>query len=189
MAELEVLRAGYDQTVRLVEGLGAPDLLRPTPCQDWDVRALLVHVVAATDGLVAMLHDEQPDWAGDGLGDDPAGAVRRSVTDALAAWAEPGATDRPSQQMPGMRLVDFAMGDAIAHAWDLSAALGRPLVLEEDLARVVQGRWHGEPSRQGRAYGAFGPQVEVPADAPALHLFLGDVGRDPQWGQGPTAQA
>ncbi len=177
-----MLRAGYARTTAHVEALTPQDLSRPTPCPDWDVRALLAHVVAATDGLVAMLHDQTPDWGKDALGDDPAAAVRGSVEASLAAWAEPGAVDTPSNQMPGMRVVDFAMGDAVAHAWDLASALGRPLDLPDEAAQAVLDRWQGEPADIGRTFGAFGPRVTVPADAPPLHRLLGEMGRDPAAG-------
>ncbi|MCW2613639.1 MAG: hypothetical protein JWN08_633 [Frankiales bacterium] len=183
--ELEVLQAGHGLTRALVEGLTPDDLSLPTPCRDWDVRALLVHVVAATDGLVAMLRDEPPDWGKDALGDDPPAAVRRSLEAALAAWSEPGAVDRRSQQMPGMRVVDFAMGDAVAHAWDLSSALGRAADLDPALVQVVLDRWGGEPAEEGRTWGAFGPRADVPADAPVLDRLLGELGRDPAFTAAP----
>jgi hypothetical protein len=34
---------------------------------------------------------------------------------------------------------------------------------------------------QGREMGLYGPQVTVPADAPALDRVLGLTGRDPAW--------
>jgi uncharacterized protein (TIGR03086 family) len=184
MDELQVLRTAYARTSENVEALSPEDLSRPTPCSEWDVRALLAHVVAATDGLTAMLHDETPDWGKDALGDDPGAAVRRSYEDSLAAWAEPGAVGKPSTQMPGMRVVDFALGDAVAHAWDLATALGRPLDLPDEVVQAVLDRWQGEPASIGRQYGAFGPAVEVPTDAPALHRLLGEMGRDPSAGAG-----
>lgn len=179
MTELEVLRTGYTATLRAVEELSPGDLARPTPCADWDVRALLVHVHAATDGLVEVLHGREGDWARDSLGDDPAAALRRSFDDALTAWAEPGAVDVASRQMPGMRVVDFAMVDAVAHAWDLCVALGRRFEIPDDQAALVHQRWAGEPAATGRQYGVFGPLVEVPDGDPVFDRLLGEVGRDP----------
>ncbi len=178
VSELDVLRAGYERTAALTASLSPGDLDRPTPCPDWDVRALLAHVIATADGLVDVLQGREADWGKDALGEDPATSVRRSVDAALEAWAAPGAVDTPSRQMPGMRVVDFALGDAVIHAWDLSAALGQPLALDDDVLQVVHARWQGEPSDTGRQYGVFGPRVDVPADAPLLHRFLGEVGRD-----------
>ena len=179
MSELALLQAAGSQLREVVRGIGPDDLHRPTPCADWDVRALLVHVVAATDGLVALLRGEQADWEKDSLGDDPAAAVDRSLSEALRAWSAPGAVEVPSQTMPGMRVVDFAAADAVAHLWDLGAALGRPVSLPDELVRPVRERWEGEPAEQGRTYGVFGPRVDVPEAAPELDRLLGLFGRDP----------
>lgn len=183
--ELEVLRAGYGRTTALVEGLAPGDLERPTPCSDWTVRDLLRHVVASTGGLVAMVRGEEPDWGRDALGDDPAATLRAAFAASLAAFAEPGAVDRPSTQMPGMRIVDFALGDAVAHAWDLAAALGSRADLDPALVQVVHDRWVGDPAETGRRFGAFGPRVDVPADAPVLDRLLGEMGRDPAFDAAP----
>lgn len=180
MDELDVLRAGHGATLGLVDDLRPDDLHRPTPCVEWDVRALLAHVVASTDGLVALLRDEQPDWEADSLGDDPAAAVRRSLTASLDAWAAPGALERPSSQLPGMRVVDVARGEAVAHAWDLSTALGRPLVLDDELVRIVHDRLDGDAAEQGRGWGVFGERAEVPEDAPVLERLVALFGRDPR---------
>lgn len=179
MSELEVLQAAFARTTELVEALAPDDLSRPTPCSDWDVRALLVHIVAANDGLVAVLHDQEADWGKDALGDDPAEAVRRSLGQALSAWSEPGAVERPSQQMPGMRVVDFAVGDAVVHCWDLATALGQDAGLDPAHVQLVRDRWEGEPAEQGRAYGVFGPEVAVADDAPPADRLAALLGRQP----------
>lgn len=181
MAELDVLQAAYDRMLTLVDQVGPEDLSRPTPCADWDVRALLAHVVAGQDGLVAMVRGEQPDFERDALGEEPAAALRRSLQEAQAAWAEPGAIEKPSQQMAGMHVVDFAMADAVVHCWDLASALGQPVGLDDGLAQQVLDRWPDEVLDTGRKYDAFGPRVEVADDAPAVDRLVAGMGRDPQW--------
>ena len=178
MYEFAVLQTAYDRTTASVEALTSEDLHRPTPCAEWDVRALVAHIVAGTDGLVAVLRGEEPDWGKDSLGDDPLAVLRQARDEALAAWSEPGAVETPSRQMPGMRVVDFAMADAVAHSWDLAAALGRPFDLPEAHAQLVFDRWE-DVADTGRQYGVFGPRVEVPDDAPVLVRLLGLFGRDP----------
>ena len=181
MDETDVLRAGADEVRRLVRDLAPEDLARPTPCPDWDVRALLAHVVTGQEGLVAVLRGEQPDWSRDALGDDPAAAVEQALDGVLEAWRQPGAVETPSQQLPGMRVVDFALADALAHAWDLGAALGRPPAFPDDVVRLAWERWSGGAAETGRTYGAFGPAVEVPGDRPLQDRLLGLFGRDPDW--------
>ena len=179
MSELEVLQTAFARTTALVEELAPEDLRRPTPCSDWDVRALLVHIVAANDGLVAVLHGQEADWGKDALGDDPAESVRRSLGQALSAWSEAGALERPSEQMPGMRVVDFALADAVVHCWDLATALGQDPGLDPAHVQLVRDRWEGAPAETGRTYDVFGPEVPVADDARPADRLAGLLGRDP----------
>lgn len=127
MDDLTALRAAFGR-LRALAPAGPDDLGRPTPCAEWDVRALLDHVVAGQSGLVAVLAGDVPDWSErDRLGDDPAGAVDRALDAALDAFSGPGAVDATSEKLPGLRIVDFAAADAVVHGWDLATALGRPL--------------------------------------------------------------
>ncbi|HEU0086681.1 MAG TPA: maleylpyruvate isomerase N-terminal domain-containing protein [Pseudonocardiaceae bacterium] len=46
MNEVEALQSTYARAQELVDGLEPADMMRPTPCSEWNVRALLVHLVA-----------------------------------------------------------------------------------------------------------------------------------------------
>ncbi|MGH2577621.1 MAG: maleylpyruvate isomerase N-terminal domain-containing protein, partial [Actinomycetota bacterium] len=65
----------------MTEDLTKADLDRPTPCTEWDVRALVSHTLGAMEMYAAFVDgDPPPDFeammAGrDVLGDDPHGAV------------------------------------------------------------------------------------------------------------------
>ena len=182
MDDLTVLRTAFARLRSLAATVGPDDLGRPTPCADWDVRALLDHVVAGQGGLVAVLRGDDPDWSdGDRLGDDPARAVDRALDAALTAFSAPGATEQTSEKLPGLRIADFAAADAVVHGWDLATALGQPLDLPDDVVRVVHDRWSGGAAETGRTYGAFGPEVPVAADRPLTDRLVGVLGRDPDW--------
>lgn len=181
MDDVDVLRAVADRVPAIVAELSEDDLGRPTPCPEWDVRALLQHWVGAQHGLLAMLRGDEPDWTADRLGDEPVRALQRCAGEVLEAWAQPGAVDVPSTQMPGMRVVDFAVADAVVHTWDLATALQRPFDLPDDVVQRPYDRWSGEAAETGRTYGAFGPAVTVAEDRPLLERFVGLLGRDPEW--------
>src|SRR5262245_46329534 len=60
----------------------------PTPCEGWDVRALVAHVVSEarwTSPLLAGLTIEQvgDQFDGDLLGDDPAGSAQEALAEAV----------------------------------------------------------------------------------------------------------
>ena len=51
---LEVLTRALDQTEQVLSEIPADQLADPTPCIDWDVAALVAHVVADTQNFVMM---------------------------------------------------------------------------------------------------------------------------------------
>ncbi|MGH9273687.1 MAG: maleylpyruvate isomerase N-terminal domain-containing protein, partial [Acidimicrobiales bacterium] len=53
MDPISVLRKAVDQTGRIVAGVKPEQLAVPTPCDDWDLRALLNHTI----GVVEMFDD------------------------------------------------------------------------------------------------------------------------------------
>ena len=122
----------------------------PTNCAPWSVRRLASHalnnqlvwagvvtgqqLVAPADALdaVAIPGDLEPVAA------DVSGRV-------MAVWRTEGLLDAthetPFGALPGSVVIDFAIIDAAAHAWDLSASLGQPVEFDPSeipvLAEVV----------------------------------------------------
>ena len=175
----------------IVRTTTADQLANPTPCTEYDVRALLNHLLfwgpalagagdkevvpppAATESEVDLVTG---DWRGDLL------AVLDRITSAwapAAAWE--GVTGMGgSYEMPATVIGDMITGELVVHGWDLAVATGRRLdVPAPVLAHVVA--TSVESAAQGREMGLFGPEVPVPADAPALDRVLGLTGRDPAW--------
>jgi uncharacterized protein (TIGR03086 family) len=126
-----------------------------------------------------MLAGAEPQWGEDPLGDDPKGAFQAAVVTNLAAWREGDNVEREANMLPGMRLIDLNLMDAVAHTWDLATALGRDVSFDDEAVRVVYDRWKDAPLDKSREFGAFGEEVPVPADAPVLHRLLGLSGRTP----------
>jgi uncharacterized protein (TIGR03086 family) len=119
------------------------------------------------------------------LGDDPAKRfgelVERSI-DAVKELGEDDLDDRIVHYTYG----DYPVREALWHAivfrttrsHDLARAIGLDSDLPEDLVKAV---WDiVEPhSDEWRQLGVFGPEVDVPADAPLKDRLLGLTGRQP----------
>ncbi|GGS41039.1 MULTISPECIES: TIGR03086 family metal-binding protein [Actinokineospora] len=164
----------------------------PTPCAEYDVRALINHFThwsaivlertarklpPPTDGSEDESTDyaAKPDWP-----DFFATHVDRSI----AAWAEPGAwegeTVMASSPMPARTIGTMMTAELALHGWDLAAATGQAYTLPDDVAADLL-RTVESMADMARQWGAFGPEVGVPADAPALDRALALSGRDPGW--------
>lgn len=183
---LSAARSQFEQRLDLV----APDQWSlPTPCDEWDVRGLVNHVVTANTTSERSLHgatrDEMIALIGaDYLGDDPLGAFARGADAEAAAFREPGALERvvhhPAFDMPATQLLDFRIGDMLLHAWDLARAIGAAETLDPRVVNIV---WESlEPLAAALpASGAFGLGASgtVTDDAPLQLRLLDLTGRRP----------
>src|SRR5215472_8563408 len=106
-------------TAEIVKGVRPGQGTAPTPCAEWDVHALLSHVIGTlwlAEGLFADQRPRYPMAPGglpdaDVCGDDPAAAYAEAAAAALAAAGTGGALTRthvtPLGDMPGPGLAGF----------------------------------------------------------------------------------
>ncbi|MGH3812317.1 MAG: TIGR03086 family metal-binding protein [Pseudonocardiaceae bacterium] len=163
-----------------------PDQWRdPTPCTEWDVRALVDHLVVEQLWAPPLLEgatiaDVGDRFDGDQLGDDPVAAWESAAAAAREAFATPGALRRSVELSYGRRPADeycheMTM-DLTVHAWDLARGIGADERLDEELVRDVLG--FIEPRVGGWVgTGLFAPPVAVGEEADAQTRLLALLGR------------
>ncbi len=172
----------FDRRVRAVRADQWGD---PTPCTEWDVRALVDHLVVEQlwaplllDG--ATMEDVGDRFDGDQLGDDPVAAWERAAAASREAFAAPGALRRSVALSYGDRPADeycqeMTM-DLTVHAWDLARGIGADERLDEELVRDVLG--FIEPRVEELVgTGLFAQPVAVGEDAAAQTRLLALLGR------------
>ena len=170
-----------------VVGLGSPEWDTPTPCEEWNLRELLNHVVAgnwwaarlASGATIAAVGTELD---GDQLGEDPLASYDRSATAAIAAFGAPGALDAPCAvsygPVPGSIYAGHRFLDVLIHGWDIAVATGQTPTLP---AELIEGCWQVlEPQLDMlRASGMFGEDIAIPSDADSEARLLLTLGRRP----------
>jgi uncharacterized protein (TIGR03086 family) len=185
----DVHRRAAQEFDRYAQAIRESDWDRPTPCDDWDVRGLLNHMVAENLWVPELLGgvtvSEVGDrFEGDVLGDEPRVAWDESIEAALAAFEEDDALDRTVQvswgEIPAAEYAAQRAVDLLVHGWDLARAIGADDTLDADLVR-----WCWEASspqeQQIRDAGVFGDAVPVPDDADLQTRLLGLYGRRRAW--------
>ena len=158
-----------------------------TPCSEWDVTALVDHLidehlwlpplVAGHDleAAAKIVESEKHSLAGDRVA-----AWDAAVLASTRALDEPGAIDREVALSRGPTPASEYLGemivDATVHAWDLGRAIGVDDPLPGELvefALPLARRFAGtEPY--------FQPPVEPPADATAQERLIALTGRPPR---------
>ncbi|MFN8034652.1 MAG: TIGR03086 family metal-binding protein [Acidimicrobiia bacterium] len=181
MADTTNVRRVADQLDGLIGGVQDSQLGLPTPCTEWDVRALLDHVTgggllfatcirdgACSDEYLMKIMTE------DQVGNDPVASFRAASSSFLSA-ADAADADRvvatPWGEMPVSVVLDIAVADLTIHSIDLALATGADLdELDLELLARADELAHQYFPSEGRPP-VFGPPVEVTADRhPALQL-------------------
>jgi uncharacterized protein (TIGR03086 family) len=172
----------FDARMALV---GADQWTAPTPCSDWDVRALVAHVVDEQRWVPYLLGGGSVADAGDRFADDPLhedaqGAWSRASGAAREAFAADGALDQHVSLSYGDTSArDYLWEmtvDAAIHAWDLARGIGADDRLDAELVRRIHQAAEKDSERIA-ASGFYGTPIAVASGADLQTRMLGLYGR------------
>jgi len=178
-------RRALDETRAAVAGVRSEQWNLPTPCDGWDVQALLNHLVsgnlwAGELGAGATIAEVGDRLDGDVLGDNALAAYEASAKLAAATFEAPGALEAPCAvsygPVPGSVYAGHRFVDVLIHGWDLAVATGQDTTLDPELVDVAYVLLQGE-AEMVRASGMFGEDIAVSAKAGAQTRLLAFVGR------------
>jgi uncharacterized protein (TIGR03086 family) len=144
MDVLEALDRAVEAFRTRLVGVGASQWACPTPCEEWDVRFLVAHVVgghrfgadvlsgsSADDALSALMSSSV-------LGDDPLGRHDEFADAQRRGFRRPGAldatVDHPAGGLSGVEFLAMRVFDVTVHAWDLARATGADERIDDQLA-------------------------------------------------------
>ena len=186
-ASLELLEVANDEFARRLRLVGRDDWRRPTPCSEWDVRALVNHVVGANVRYRLLLHGGSTEQVEatrtvDHLGDDALASFVATANDVITCFREDGALDRVVHHVTGDRtgreLLSMRVLDAAIHGWDLARALGVDESLDDDLVAFLLAYTAGLDL--GPAQRAFATaDADAPRRASPQDQLLHRLGRHP----------
>ena len=185
MDEITLLNGVLTKTGDVIAGVGDDQWGLPTPCTEFDVRALTDHIIGWIQVFDAGCHGRQFDGDASAYrsGTDPAGEFRASARSLTAGWKEFG-LDRPvrimSGEMPGEMVFNMTVMEYLVHGWDLATATGQEIPFTEEEATDTLARAQRTLPPEYRGAGmAFGEIVPVDADAPATTRLAAFLGRQP----------
>lgn len=170
-----------DNAGRLIAEVGPDQWEAKTPCTEWNVRDLVLHMVNSTRFFQASASRGEPQAPVDAeqLGDDPAAVFGTEAAATMAAWSAPGATDgmvTVPQEMPAVAALGINLLDTGTHCWDLAEAIGSDHGLTEDQVQLIDQCSRQTVTDEIRGHAGFGPNLDD-GSATGLSSTLGFLGR------------
>ncbi|MGQ0805042.1 MAG: TIGR03086 family metal-binding protein [Actinomycetota bacterium] len=195
MDPLKSLEGAFDRTGQMVEALRPEDRDLPTPCAEWDVHALLAHLVGVIAAFEDVASGDEPEvpvtdlpphlqaLGEERIKDGPVDGYRDTARRTLAAWQQRGSLDGTvflpmGFGMPADGAIVIVTLDALVHGWDLGRAIGADTEIDPALAEAALEAAQGFVSDQLRGT-AFGAAIDVPADASPTDRLVAFLGRRP----------
>ncbi len=180
-----LLDQSFRQASALVAGVDPTDMGRPTPCAEFDVEALLAHLVFVAH-RVAVIGRGETIADGPVLAEVADGAWSEAfdvaMGEALAAWSDDdrlaGQITLPWATLPAPTVARIYALELVTHGWDLAVASRQVEVLDPELAEtVLPVAFDALPPEPRGGEMPFGPVVDVPDGAPAYLRLAGYTGR------------
>jgi uncharacterized protein (TIGR03086 family) len=148
-----------------------------TPCDEWDVRTLMNHMLETQRYFLGSAKGEDASPPGPNppelLGDDPADDFTRARRAMLGTYGEDGVIERTGPSL------GIAFADQLLHGWDRATATGQDATMPEGLAAAAYEMIHGRFTDEQRK-GVFKPEVPIGGHASPQEKLLAYTGRDPR---------
>ena len=190
---------------RTVAGVRPEELSLATPCDDYDVRSLLAHLLTVTERVARVGAGEDPFGFAETTPDEVApdcglSAWRAAAARARAAWSDDRSLDRivtlPWMTAPGRVVAVVYVSELSVHTWDLARATGQEPDFDDEavgtalagmrMALPAEGRndvltgvRDRMPEEERRPVVPFDDAVPVGDDAPLIDQLVAWCGRRP----------
>jgi uncharacterized protein (TIGR03086 family) len=188
---LELLGEANEAFTQRLALVGPDDWTRPTPCSEWNVRALVNHVVGANVRYQLLLRGASTEQveatrAVDHLGDDPLAAFVATAHTVVEYFRAGGALDRVAHHVTGDRtgseLLSMRILDVAIHGWDLAHAIGADETLDDDVVAFLLA--YSADLDLGPQQRAFAREItDPPSEAAPQDRLLHRLGRRQNTGE------
>ncbi len=186
-----LIAAAAAEAARVVGGVpDGPDVMNAaTPCNGWDLRTLLNHLILWTSySAERRAHGESvaeelmnkdftaaPDFRAD---------YAKQIDRAVKAWSDPkawaGEIGVMGDATPAADVAAMLIMEMVLHGWDVARATGQQYQADDALAAALLETVEAQ-AELFRKYQGFADAVQVPDNATTFEKALSLSGRNPRW--------
>ncbi len=184
--QIEHLESMMNKTAKLMNDIVPDQLADPTPCQDFDVRALLEHLATWVQVFDSAVNETALpfDPSDHHIDQDWAQILKVAAARIVSGLAERG-TDRAmtmtSDPIPGSFVLNMMLMEYIGHGWDLARATETASPFSEAEATVALDAAQTIIQPEYRGTGMFDHPVPTSENRDPTSAFVAFIGRDPEW--------
>jgi uncharacterized protein (TIGR03086 family) len=172
---VDLYRQASGWTLEKIQG-AADQLDAATPCDEWDMRELLNHMLETQNYFLSSGRGEDKSPPGqtppDIMSDDPVRDFETARDDIVKTYSDPAVIEKTGPAL------GIAFSDALVHGWDVARATGQDTTMPPGLAEVAYETIHRRFTDDQRK-GVFKPELPVPAAASSQARLLAYTGRRP----------
>ena len=189
MDQLETLDYSLHELRGVVAKLDGGQMDVVTNCEPWTIRRLASHALnnqLLWGGLVTgqELVSVEDTMGAVAIEGDLAPVADEVAERAMSLWSNEGVLEAthstPFGELPGSVVINFAIVDAIAHAWDLSASLGHPIEFSPGAVPAISAVVEATCTDAAVAAGLIQPPTQPPAEASDTERLMAAAGRRPR---------
>ncbi|MBK5332356.1 MAG: TIGR03086 family protein [Ilumatobacteraceae bacterium] len=186
MDQLATLEYALEELRRTVTTLGDAHMDAASNCEPWTVRRLASHALNNQLLWGGLVTGQQLVSMEDAMGAAPYEGDLVAFANDVAAratvmWSTAGVLEAthatPFGELPGSVVVTFPTIDALAHAWDLSSSVGRPMEFEPRAIPSISTIVDAVCTDDVRAMGIIKAATQPPADATDTERLMAAAGR------------
>jgi len=186
MDQMTTMTFAMNELRREVVSLDDAEMETITNCEPWSVRRLASHALnnqllwggLVTGQAIVTVEDTMGAVAFDG---DLASYADEVAERSLAMWETDGvltsAHGTPFGELPGSVIINFAIIDALCHAWDLSVSVGRPIEFPPETIPTIAAVVEATCTDAVREIGLIKGVAPTPSDASDTDRLMAQAGR------------
>jgi len=179
MDPLTFHREALDVAQHIVDDIDQSQFDLPTPCDQWNVRQVLEHMIGGNRRIAG----DPPVGGEDLIGHDLSAAYAAGASAAAGMFEAPGGLDRTFMlsfgEVPGSVAVRARATDQLAHAWDLAKATGMSTDLSPEMYASALELLQQRFAASGRNPATYAEEQQPPVGACAADRFAAFAGRRP----------